>query len=47
MRPRDTTSHFVGIIAILAIVSAYSAFATPDPMDAEPTAFEINASAAQ
>jgi hypothetical protein len=46
MRSMDTTARFVGLLAVLAILSAYSAFATPDASDADTTAFEANASVA-
>jgi len=45
MRSIDTTTRFMGILAILAVLSTYSAFATPDALDADTTAFEANATA--
>jgi len=43
MRSADSSIRFVGLLAILAVLSSAAALSTPDPSDAEPSSFEANA----
>jgi hypothetical protein len=43
MRSPGSSAHFVGLLAVLAILSSFAALSTPDASDAEPSSFEANA----
>jgi hypothetical protein len=43
MRSTGSSAHFMGILAVLAVLSSVAALATPEPVDAEPSTFEANA----
>jgi hypothetical protein len=43
MNRSDLSDHFAGFLLALAILSSAIALTTPEPTEAEPSAFEANA----
>jgi len=43
MRSSGSPAPFVGLLAVLAILSSFAALSTPESSDAEPSTFEANA----
>jgi len=43
MRSLDSSTRFVGVLAILAVLSSAAALSMPEPSDPEPSTFESNA----
>lgn len=43
MRSVDSSIRFVGLLAVLAVLSSVAALSTPEASDAEPSTFESNA----
>ena len=43
MKINDSAVHAVGLLVVLAILSAFAVLSTPEAWDAEPSSFEANA----